>query len=482
MRYITFSRPDHVRHLEFDQLPGPNNFLGQFQFTFPNLEKVVCTDASHLYQVYNLPKLDFLLKRNTLKELHLFVKDAGGFRWLHAGPRTRNRSEPMRTRLIKRLVQLCSDILDTHEPRDPPLCVWIQGIALNRALVPYSGIATLLDVSMLQLHFRNRNHLAASFPHCVRLHFDWAFLFELAPALVGETRLDFRSTYPFVKELYINLPCLVAKLLLKLRDLWETEDRRSELFQTLVQLYPAPADQLQLRPAQEPRDLAQDFVDIEKRGTVPFDQRGFGFNYERNRRTQQRPNALEFHRAVLDHLRTEEPALYERVESWILEFMCENFQHLAYLNLSYNGLSQSFYDRLAVRSVLTTSVNKLVLFEEEHNPIADLSFLLAFKRLYLFDSNLFRRPSLSEPLIVDFLLQVLQTPSRCWLHLTEPWEVILIGKYPRLSRSQGVIKTRYCVQRRDAEVNITLKPHLKLKKLREALADLSADHPNQPVA
>ena len=457
---IVISNPERVQHYEFDQLPEGALVDHQGRFAFPNLQTVICTNVL----LNRFSGIESLVKLETLQSLHLFIGGVREIRRLYV-PSSLEENE------VRTLGQRWLDVFEfifrvfRSIPRDADDQIleefagrqyFVQGIEISRLTSTFDldHPIALAEKSMIQLHILHREHLAPSFPHCTSLLFDRPFLFKLAPALTGA--LDFRSTYSYVKELHIALTCLVPKLLLKLPGL-RTPVQQSDLSQALIRLHPVPANQLQLRSTRQPRGAAEEFADIEEANQFV--------------RRPSNQKIIQFRTAVLNHLRTEESELNENAESWVLKFIA-NF-HLAYLNLSYNGLSLSFYNRLAQMSDLTATVNKLVLFEEEYNAITDTRFLLAFTQLYLFKTNLFDRPSLNEQPFIDVLFQSLKHGGQCELHLTGPPDVAIIKKYRRRSHSQGGLKkTRFDVQARGR-----LKKKLRLKTLKDALTKVSQNLP-----
>ena len=294
---------------------------------------------------------------------------------------------------------------------------------------------------MLQLHFRNRDHLADSFPHCTNLLFDRSFLYLFAADLNLPGARPLGSTYSNVRELRIVLSSLVPKLLLKLPGLC---DYKRALFDDLMQLYPGePPEPAEGQLAQQ---FAERFADIEEQRDRIVPPRLIEVDYYASALSahwRATETIVRFRRAVLKHLRERESELNKRAENWVLEFI-ENFRHLSYLNLSYNALSQSFYNRLAALPDLTASVNKLRLFEEiGSNTIINPSFLLAFKRLHYLATNLFPRTSLREPLILK-IIDMMEYPAYCELYFSHPRDVIRIAKFwYRPDRQQKVFKTRY---------------------------------------
>lgn len=144
-----------------------------------------------------------------------------------------------------------------------------------------------------------------------------------------------------------------------------------------------------------------------------------------------------------------QPRLFGLGESWVLLFL-RNFPHLASLDLSYNGLSQSFVDRLAKMPGLAASLNKLVLFERvDQNLIANFEFLYAFRRLRHFHSNLLFGPpiegvisSLPCPALFVYQKRLAGTVMICDIEIRKYRTGQGLTRYDMLLLDKGIFRSR----------------------------------------
>ena len=311
-------------------------------------------------------------------------------------------------------------------PEHPPR-IYVLGVTLNRILDwergGFGDLSTETPTlrqhnfdSLALLHYLNRDELAEKFPSCSNL----SLCSEIVgPALFGEDRLDLRSKYPFIQEVNIRVPNLIAQVLVRLPDLNQTE--KFAVFERLLFYFDQCSENdfisldqhdnfkrlekrlkelrlLSLQQQVDPRqleDLANEFVSVDT---------------ELNRLPQNLVAPLR-HLALsgihVDH--------YSRGETWLLEFIA-NLPHLAALSITESGLTQDFFDRLLQLPGLATSLNKLTLEDNQREDlIINLNLLIRFERLCWFESNLLTHNLLHDDLFREFISSRLRCTGFCSL-------------------------------------------------------------------